>query len=294
MKKILACLILPWLLSCDEKPIESYSYWDFHPLHIGGNTLWIGKAELDSNNGDGHLYFNKNNAYFNMLVPVNRDSYFFPRVEWNNFTLNWNKNPKFNETHFNYAQFGLMFYTTGLEDWRWILRGDYNIDLKHFSHPNLYGLFSILVWGKYKIHEKWHFHVGTFATIGMETTTVYPVIGLDYSPSKSWMLEAVFPILYSVQYKLDKNWRFGVKARPLKERFRVGSHEPQPRSVFCYSTVGADLNVHYEQSLRLDIEFYAGYNFGGNFYIKNQDGKKPLYTDVGGAPYVGASLDYGF
>ncbi|HSX38637.1 MAG TPA: hypothetical protein VLE95_07400 [Chlamydiales bacterium] len=296
MKKIAIFLVfihLPLVLLCEEEPLFSYSYWDIHPLHIGANMIRIGKAAIHSND-DGHLYFRKNNAYINMLVPIDRTSYFIPRIEWNNFTLDWNKNPKFKETHFYYAQFSLMFYTTSLEDWRWILRADYNIDLEHFAHPGTYALFSVLAWGKYKLHKKWHYHVGTLAYAGMERNTVYPIFGIDFSPNKYWTFEAVFPITYSIQYKLDKNWQFSIQGRPLKERFRVSSRQAQPRSIFNYSSIGAELNIHYEQFLWLEIEIYAGYNFGGDFYIKNRYGKNALYTDVGGAPYGGVTFDYGF
>ncbi len=292
-KYIILAGLLPLLLFGDEEPM-SYSYWDVHPIHVGANLIRIGKASVDGHDNDGHLYFRKNNAYVSMLVPINRNNYFFPRVEWNNFTLDWNQNPKFKETHFYYAQFSLMFYSTGLEDWRWILRADYNIDLEHFAHPGNYGLFSLLIWGRYELHKKWHYHVGTTGSVGMESSVVYPIIGLDFSPNKTWTFEAIFPILYSVTYKLNKNWHFAIQGRPLQERFRVGAQQPQPRSVFTYSTIGAEFNIHYEQFLWLEIELFGGYNFGGNFYIKNQFGHKALYTEVGGAPYAGASLDYGF
>ena len=292
-KKLLICAILPLLLFGEEEAPMNYSYWDFHPLHIGGNMIRVGGAPVESGDS-GHLYFRKNNAYLNLLIPIDRHNYFFPRVEFNNFTLDWNQNPKFNETHFYYAQFGLMFYTTGLDDWRWILRADYNIDLEHFAHPGTYGLLSLMVWGKYTLHKKWHYHIGVLGSKGMEGHPVYPIIGIDWEPNKHWAFEAIFPITYSIQYKLDKNWRLAVRGRPLKERFRVGRQEAQPRSVFNYSSIGTEFNLRYEQFLWLEIEVYAGYNFGGNFYIKNQYGHNALYTEVGGAPYGGASLDYGF
>lgn len=293
IRKVLFFALAPLVLF-GEEDYSSMSYWDFHPLHIGGNMIRIGGAPVEAHDYGGHLYFRKNSAFVNLLVPVSRTTYFFPRFDFVNFTLDWNQNPKFNETHFYYAQFGLMFYSTGLENWRWIIRADYNIDLEHFSQGGKYGLFSGLVWGKYELNPRWSYHVGAFTTIGLEAAPVYPVIGFDYAPNKYWMLEAVFPILYSIQYKIDKNWKLAIKGRPLKERFRVSSKEPQPRSIFNYSSIGTEFSVKYEQFLWLEIELYGGYNFGGNFYIKDQSGHKPLYTEVSGAPYGGLSIDYGF
>jgi hypothetical protein len=255
--------------------------------------MYIGKASVDAPEG-GHLYFHKQSVVVTMLLPVSTTSFFFPHVGWNGFKLDWSENPKFHETHFNYMQFGLMFYTTAIEKWRWILRADYNVDLAHFTEAGTYGLFTGLLWGAYEINERWHYHVGAMGYVGLRGDIMYPVIGLDYSPDTHWIFQAIFPIDYSIQYKLNSNWKFSAKVRPLKERFRAGGHEPQPRSIFNYSSVGAELNVEYEIPRRLELEFYCGYNLGGNFYIKNQNGHSPLYTSIDGAPYIGGKIDYAF
>jgi len=293
IKQFLGCLFV-FSLCAQEKPSENL--WDYHPLHGGGNVIAIGSADVKPRKSPetGDLTFNKGNAFLYFLLPVSRTSYFFPRVEWNAFTMNWDKNPKFHETHFQYMQFALTFYSIAVEKWRWILRGDYNIDTKHFSQPKAYGLFSGLIWGNYELHRKWHYHIGAYGYTGFEGETIYPVIGIDFAPNKKWFFQAVFPMMYSIEYIFTKEWRLGLKGRPLKERFRTGSHQPQPRSVFCYSTMGAEINLHYEKFLRCEFEAFAGYNFGGSFYIKDQNGHNALYTDVQGAPYVGASLNWGF
>lgn len=274
---------------------ENASYWDFHPLHAGGNAIAFGRADVTLKNGpeDGTLLFNKGNAFIQLLVPVSRTSYFFPRVEWNTFTMDWNKNPKFSQTHFHYLQFALAFLSTAVEKWRWVARADYNLDIKHFAHPAMYGLFSALLWGTHEV-RKWHIHVGALGYTGLEGEMVYPVVGVDYAPNKKWLFQAVFPITYSIEYALNPEWRLSLKGRPLKERFRTGRLEPQPRSVFSYTSVGAELNLHYEKFLRVEFEIYGGYNFGGDFYIKDREGHFPLYTTFGGAPYGGATLNYGF
>lgn len=282
---------------CAEEFCEppSESLWDYHPIHVGGNLIAIGKANVDPRNGphDGELTYNKANAFLYCFLPISRCSYFLPRVEWNTFTLDWNRNPKFHETHYHFMQFALTFLSIAVEKWRWIGRAEYNIDVKHFSHPRSYGLFSALLWGTHEMHRKWHYHVGAVGFTGFEGQEVYPIIGFDYSPNKKWMFQAVFPVTYSIDYSFNKEWKLSLKGRPLKERFRTGALEPQPRSVFNYSTMGAELNLHYEKFLRLEFEIYGGYNFGGSYYIKDRLGHHSLYTNVQGAPYGGASLNWG-
>lgn len=295
MKKVFTLFLLATTALFPEEP--SKSLWDYYPIHLAGNAIRIGKAEVEPRNSSqekGHLFFRKTNAVLFMLLPISATSYFFPRVEWNAFTLDWNKNPKFQETHFYYLQFGLTFYTTALEKWRWIARLDYNIDQEHLSQPGLYSLFNGLLWGSYQIHRKWHYHVGATAYSGMRGHTVYPIIGADFAPNATWSFVAIFPMSYAIEYHPADWCRISLKGRPLRERFRTGHKEPQPRSIFNYSSMGAELNIFMEKKRRFEVELYAGYNFGGSFYIKNQNGKNALYTDFDGAPYAGASIDYAF
>lgn len=272
----------------------SHSLWDYHPIHVGGNFITLSPADVTNTPQGGTLRFNKANAFLYMLLPISEKSYFFPRIEWNTFALDWDKNPKFTDSRFYYLQFALTFYTIAVENWRWILRANYNIDVKHMQSPKQYGLFEALLWGSYQPHRKWHYHVGAFGYTGMRGQQVYPIIGADYSPNKHWTFLLIFPMDYSIQYKLTDQWRFSAKVRPLKERFRSGRNQPQPRSIFSYSSTGAELNIHYEKPMRLEIELYGGYNFGGKFYIKDSHGHNALYTDVGGSLYAGVTADYAF
>ena len=279
-----------------EQPVEEItpSYWSIHPLHIGGNAIRLGSADISHSPEKGHLVFGKYSTFVDLLIPVTKKSYFFPRVDWTTFTMDWNKNPKFNEHQFNYAQFSLTFYSIELDQWRWIMRAQYNLDTKHFDNPRQYGLFTGLVWGANEFRENWHYHIGALGYTGMEGGEFWPVIGFDYTPTPKWSFAAIFPIEYYIQYKMTNHWLIALKARPLKERFRVGKDQPQPKSVFSYSTVGTELNIRYEIIRRFEIEAYGGWNFGGTFYIKNEAGKKALYTQIGSSPYFGAAFNWGF
>lgn len=280
---------------CAEE--RTYTYWDFHPLHAGASSIFLGNADVTNTRGrsvnNGNLVFDKISSFVYLLTPINEKNYFIPRVEYTQFKMDWDKNPKFKETWFSYVQFALTFYTNAIEKWRWILRGDYNMDTKHFGN-NRYNLFSGLIWGAYEIWNNWHYHVGVYAYTGMSGSQVYPVIGFDYELNKKWLFLIVFPIDYMIQYKFDKNWSLSLKGRPLKERFRTGTHQPQPNSVFSYSSIGTEINLRYEIFLRLEAEIFGGWNYGGSFYIKNKHGHNSLYTNVGGSPYGGANVNVGF
>ena len=275
-----------------DENVPNYTYWDCHPIHVGGQGIWMGEATVEHHDAKtGHILFNRVSAVGSILVPINEKHILAPRVEWAAVTLDWNENPAFHKIHFQYVQFALSYYTTALERWRWITRFDYSLDVDHFDAPGPFGLWSGMVWGTYQLFKDWRYHIGALAYTGMEQYIVYPIIGFDYAPSQKWLIELIFPITYSVQYKVSDHWALALKGRPIKERFRVGPNEPQPFAVTTYSTFGGEFNVRYEYPMRFEAEAFIGYNFGGNFYIKNPGA---LYNDVKGAPYVGFNVDYGF
>jgi len=281
------------LVAEEGAPPPQFTYWDVHPLHVGAESLFIGNGDISNGKGaTGHLGFSKNMAFVSLLVPVCRTIIFIPRFEYNALYLHWNHNPRFSQTNFNYFKAGLTLFTNELDRWEWIVRADYNFDTAHFTNSN-YGLFSALLWGKYQLFRKWHYHVGGVGYVGLEGGMFYPIIGFDYAPNKKWEFKAIFPIIYSIQYKLGKYWHFALIGRPLKERFRVNNHQHDPSSVFSYSTIGTELNIRYEIPRRLEVVLFGGCNFGGNYYIKDRKGHNPLYTNVGAAPYIGAKLDWG-
>jgi hypothetical protein len=174
------------------------------------------------------------------------------------------------------------------------MRAQYNLDNKHYSDPKEYGLFSALLWGANDLFDKWHYHIGALGYSGLEGGQYYPIIGVDYSPNDKWTFLAIFPIDYFIQYKFNDRWSVALKGRPLKERFRVSEDQPQPKSIFSYSSTGAELNFHYEIKSRLELDAYAGWNFGGEFYIKDQNGNNGLYTTTESSAYGGGAVNFAF
>jgi hypothetical protein len=290
MKSWLALLFSVLALYADP------SLWDYHPLHMGGNFIRVAKADVDHVKPSlprpfGRLEFRKSNIYATMMVPISQHNIFFPRVELYWVTFDWNKNPKFQETHFHYVQLGLLFYSSAIDRWKWIARLDYNLQTNHLSHPGLYSLYNGILWGSYQVNLKWHYHVGALGYVGMEGMQIYPILGFDFSPDEHWFIQGIFPMTYSIEYKISY-FTFALKGRPLAERLRAGSHEPQPRSIFSYSAFGAEFLTRFAYKERLTIEGWGGWMCMSQFYIKDQYGHNAIYFDAKGSPYAGASLDF--
>lgn len=290
MRSLRKLLLLSSLFLFSKFACADPSLWDFHPLHMGGNFVRVGKAEV-TDSPHGNLRFRKSNVFTSMLTPINHKNIFIPRVELYWVTFDWNKNPKFHDTHFHYLQLGLVYYCTAVDRWKWIARFDYNLQTNHLSNIGKYSLYNGLLWGAYEINLKWHYHVGALGYAGLESFQIYPIIGFDYAPDEHWFLKAIFPFAYSVEYTVSY-WTFALKGRPFWERLRAGSREPQPRSVFSYSNFGIEFLLRFGLKDRLTLEGWGGYTLGTSFYIKDQHGSNPIYLDAKSAPYAGGSLDF--
>jgi hypothetical protein len=292
---IIAALIASTGFAAEE---EQHSLWHYHPLHVGAQIIRTGQSDCYQTKPihlvhDGYVRFNKSCVFMTMLAPINRNNIFIPQIQYNFVTFDWSRNPKFHKKDFSYFVFDLLFFSTSIDRWKWILRFDYNAQLEYSHHIGQYSLYNGLLWGSYQLHPKWHYHVGALGYVGMEGYNIYPIIGIDFAPNKRWFFQALFPINYSVEYKIS-DWTIAIKGRPLKERLRAGLHEPSPRAIFSYSSVGTELNIRFEKQLRFSCEGYAGYNCGGHLYVKNNNASHAIYSKFHGAFYGGGSIDYGF
>ena len=237
IKKALPVVFLVVFGLFGEEPTElrPASIWDYHPIHAGGNLIAVGNANVKQKGGepDGELTYNKANAYAYCFVPISRQSYFLPRVEWNAFTMDWDRNPKFHETHFQFVQFALTFLSTAVEKWRWIGRIDYNIDVKHFTHPKTYGLFSALLWGSHEFHRKWHYHVGALATPDSKDKKSIRSLDLTTPRIKNGCFKSSFRSPIPSNIRSIKSGAFRLKGGPLKSAFALASWIPNPAPYFA-------------------------------------------------------------
>src|SRR4051812_38792595 len=111
--KYLALLLLSFAAFADDH--APTSYWSFHPLQAGGSVIGIGKADISETPLGGTIQFTKANTFAELLIPITPKTYLLPRADWSTFTMNWDKNPKFDTTQFYFAQFSLTFYSIDLE-----------------------------------------------------------------------------------------------------------------------------------------------------------------------------------
>ena len=233
--------------------------------------------------------FDIHSGFYNLFYVYyfNEKNTLTPGVGYSNFRFGWDENPFFDQKTFQTLQFSLSYLTRSIDDWMWIMGATWIQDLNHFDNWGQYGLFTSVLWGRRYINPAFHLHGGLTGYRGMEGARILPIAGFDWYITRKWVVNAIFPFIYSITYYLDDNWSFMLKGSPFSGRYRAKESEPQPKSVLRYRSFGIDMNIYFRIRNNFAFQIYWGYNLGGDLYIKNRNGKNARYFKFKDAPYIG-------
>lgn len=312
MKKL--CLIIfifsPFLLRGDddillngdvanesiESPLSpSSSHQGPFRVEISADT--ISKVRLSNHQIHQSLAFTEMEA--NATVAVYYDPqpvevvYLTCGYQWQD--LEWRGNPFFHQTNFNNLSLAIGGISSRFEKWMWRMQGTATINLDHLNfNKYLYGDF--LLWGRCQYTAAWNLHVGFYTWLGMRMNRIIPIIGFDWRMNSQWRLNAVFPVNLSLVYTFRKGWTIALAARVFSSRNRLGSHEKLSQGLYEYRSVGAEINLRYKNKDCIPIEahFHAGYNFGGQIKVFNQNHRHRRSFNLGVAPYIGGEISCRF
>lgn len=283
-------LIPVTLLSYHQTPV-------MHPpcsLRTTADYVIIDKAKLKSL-ARGQK-FDIHSGFYNLFYVYyfNENNSLTPGVAYSHFRFGWDENPFFSQKNFRNVQTSLSYLTRSLENWMWIAGVTWSQDLNHFSNWRQYGLLTAVLWGRGYIRPDFHIHGGAVGYRGLEGGKILPIFGIDWIITPKWVVNAIFPYIYSITYYLDANWSFMFKGSPFSGRYRAKEDEPHPKSIFRYRSFGIDMNVYFRIKNYFAFQLYWGYNFGGELYIKNRKGKNANYFKFKDAPYIGVNAGLAF
>lgn len=265
------------------------------PFVIRAAYDYIGKAEFDK-----HPYKNQKFRFSEVDVDASAVFYYNPcykegwvaTLGWTQDDLDWNQNPFFHQKKFQQVSLGLAAFTSRAENWDWRAVAKANIDPEHLNFQE-YLTWDFLVWGRYKLNCDWGVHFGLLALTGMKIDRVYPIIGFDWTISRKWTLNAVFPTNISLLYKYSCNWTFNLAARFWEVRHRTSENQPLPRAVWIYRNAGIELGTTYKWKGWL-ANIHAGYAVGGKLKIANKHYRHKHNLNFNGSPYAGGEISYNF
>ena len=287
------------ILSSSSVSAAPYGFSDYYfadpnrHWHLEGAYRWIGKANFEKKHLD-HLNYSDADAAFYYTQAVDDETTVTYRLGYDFLRLNWDKNPRFSQTNFNYFVGSIGYVSTTLERWRWILNAGFSVDAERFDFgPS--GVYHTMLWGRYHFADCCGVHVGVLGWYGVRNGRAFPVFGFDWKFSDKWSANAIFPVDYSITYSFDDNWAAEVAyasfGGPYKYPRRAhhgteGLGDP----IFMVYSNGVDLTLKYKFEHLLRASLGAGWNFGGWVLIKNHANHHGKYYHFNSAPYVQGSI----
>lgn len=206
--------------------------------------------------------------------------------------IRWENNPWFDQTHFHTVSLILGGFSKRLERWLWKGQVSINVDANEWDISE-YTNYDLLLWGRYEYWDNVGIHIGFLAETGMKMDRVYPIIGFDWTLSRSWKLSLVYPVNISLDYIYNCNWSFALASRFFDSRFRVKKNQGYSRALVRYSNVGGEFAIKFDDAY-MTANIHFGYTFGGRLRIASRHNRHPHNYDLDASAYGGAEVTIKF
>ncbi|MBY0529867.1 MAG: hypothetical protein K2P51_06710 [Rhabdochlamydiaceae bacterium] len=280
--------------------ITDYGFIDKkHPVHFDGEYRNIWDAKFRTHGfKDSHVNYADAHAfayYSHFLTPDNTLTW---ELGYSFLDFDWNKNPRFKQDDYHFANASIGWVSTSIKDWRWILSAAVSVDAQTLNFGQS-GVYYGLMWGRYQLTPTIGMHVGMAGYVGVQNGYLLPIIGVDWRASKHWQINGIFPVLLSVVYLFNDNWSTSLEAssfgRPY--RFPIRAHEGVGKwknGIFEVYSKGVELDLNYKYGNALTASIGGGWNFGGWILIKDRHSNHGRYYKYDDAPYAQGRLMFTF
>lgn len=262
--------------------------WELEMEYLGG-----GKNEIDEpGRKDQHISYSLAKSKASYTHQLNEDNGLVVNIGYSHKEFDWKENPSFSETSFNNVNFRFGGYSTKIPNWVWrgAIGADIDADDFSFSHNAMY---NGAMWGRYHVSKTVGFHIGFTGTTGLRRDKVFPILGIDYSPSKSWKIAFVFPVDLSVSYAINDKWSLAYSGRTFRSRHRLSQKEIVSKGIFDYRTFGTEASLNYQLEQFL-AKVYVGSTYAGDLKVSDHRDKNPVFYKYNGSIYLGGNLTLKF
>ena len=297
------CILAIILVLCSSFAlITDYGFVDKeHCVHFDGEYRNVGKAKFTTDSGsvkDSHERYADAHGYLYFSHFINENNAVSWKAGYSFLKFDWPKNPRFRGDDYHFATSSLGWITTSIKNWRWIVSAAVSVDAQTFDFSQS-GVYYGVMWGRYQWGPKMGLHLGWYGYTGVKNGYILPILGFDWHPSRSWQINAIFPIDASVRYYFNKHWSIYVQAssfgRPY--RFPIRAHEGIGKfrhGIFEVFSTGIELNLKYHIDNAFSFIVGGGWNFGGWILIKDHNNHHGKYYNFDGAPYGQGKLTFSF
>ena len=239
------------------------------------------------------LSYREGQADFLCLQSISDKSMLGVNVGASHTHLGWDENPYFSEENFYYLTFKVVGITHHFNDWRWQAHLGFYVDPEEFNFGKS-TIYEGLLWGRYAHSEKLGVHIGMIGQTGIDRDQVYPILGIDYTPSKQWKLNIIYPLSINANYLVSERWTLQAAAHYFKRRHRVSSSEANANGIFEYRNIGTESAIIYILNKHFSAKTYAGFTLGGDLKILTSSGSSLTFSEFDAAAYFGGSFTVQF
>jgi hypothetical protein len=190
-----------------------------------------------------------------------------------------------------YGVIGVQSTYTGVEAWKWIANGIIEPNLKSTNLIRKTRYIASLD-GRYEAAPSTGIHVGMYAEIGLRSSIVHPLIGIDYTLGP-WLIQGVYPIKYGITYQGLEKHRFSLMVRPFYTAVHVQKGLHDRSATVRYKGTGAELRWDYLPAQRWNWWLSVGYTVEGNLTIGDSNNNHRHHINLHNAPYFNIGVTFG-
>ncbi len=191
-----------------------------------------------------------------------------------------------------YGVVGVNSEYTGVEEWLWSGGLVIQPDMR-FSHCTRSIRYIPSLHGRYQVAPTAGLHVGMYAELGMRSSIVRPLIGVDYT-WKKWLFQAIFPIKYGISFQGVTNHVFSFMVRPFYTAVFVRRGLTHRPAITCYKGTGAELRWDYFPTSRWNLWLAVGSTLQGSLTIGDTNNNHRHHVRLHRAPYWTLGITWGF
>ena len=258
-------------------------------LDVQASFLYIGDAKFkDGLYKDKDLSYRTGRLMIGYTYELDQERSIISGLGYQTDRFSWEENPAFSDTTYSNIIFQAGMSTKEISNWYWkgILSVKLDSDLMNLQRAAIY---NAALHGIYDYAENIDVHIGLLGTTGIRKDSILPILGLRYLKN-DWTFSAVFPIDASVKYQISEKLAGALAYQPFYHRHRLGAEATVSRGIMEYRASGVKAEATYDYSEKVHLSASAGYNFGGDIKVRDENGDNPRHYKFESTPFVGADV----
>ena len=117
-------------------------------MQFGGMARIVAPAKFKEGSGEGtKLHYSDAVAFATYSHHIGKENVISFQIADQYMRIDWDQNPYFTGSNYNYLDASVGFLSDALEDWRWFLNGGVLVSTDNFNFGHT-GVWYGLMWGK--------------------------------------------------------------------------------------------------------------------------------------------------